>query len=124
MHNDVILGNIAARKAAEALVELITETAAAHSGSADSFWRVLVKAVPIEYIPKVASGVKAMTDREARLFENVAMPWGGHKGRRVRDVPVDYLTAVSGPSAFVGDIRRYLLSNRLQQEQEEAVTDD
>ncbi|MBN2024963.1 MAG: hypothetical protein JW809_19455 [Pirellulales bacterium] len=56
-----------------------------------------------------------MTDREARMFEDMAIPFGANATNRVGDVELRYLQRLADPPSelmrrFIEDVRRYLAS--------------
>lgn len=57
-----------------------------------------------------------MTDAEARRFDAEVIPFGLHKGERVKDVDLEYLRRLTDPSQFLRDLKRYLRSARVKNE--------
>ena len=113
-----ILENVAARRAAETVVVLMEEEATDPEISKDNFWKIVVGAIPKEYVPVQASpGLKPMTDMESQGFENTCMEFGKHNGERMGDVPIDYLFWLDEQDNFSKLLKRYLLSKRVQREQ-------
>lgn len=117
-----IASKIEARKAARELYEsLICEEAERIDEPQRAFfWGLLVDLVAQNVVPKPEPRTGPMTDEQAILFEkNVATPWGEHKGRRVSDVPLEYLVwLATQPQEFARDLNRYLASPRMQRQQD------
>lgn len=113
--------NVAARKAAETVVELLRDEAEQHGEALDSFWSTIVDAVPDGYFAEPLRDEPPMTENEAKAFEQRTMQFGAHTGKRVADVPLEYLFWLE--HAGKDDIRRllgrYLLSDRVLREQED-----
>jgi len=62
--------------------------------------------------------MEPMTDAQAKAFGASKMPFGMHNGRRVDEVPIDYLERVADPNEFQRALRRYLNSPRIKAERE------
>ena len=65
-----------------------------------------------------------MTNEEAKEFGNYLIPFGKYAGTRIDKVPLDYLLWIDSGHflAYIGfreNIHRYILSERIQREQEE-----
>ncbi len=107
-----------ARKAAALVVELIQDVL----DDALPDEREIVRGAILEALgagdqTTPAAPISAMTDQQARQFGRRSMPFGRHKGRRVDEVPLDYLVWLADHAAlFVADLRRYCRSPRLQSE--------
>ena len=111
--------NIAARKSAEAVIDLINgelRTLIDQHGqdSLIPFFATLRECygenltIRIETRPP---GPKPMNAAEARAFGQRRMPWGKHKGKLISETPVDYLQWVlDQPDTFKVEIERYLIS--------------
>lgn len=111
--------NIAARQAAEAVVDLINGELRTlidqHGQDAlapffatlrECYLDNLTVEVEVERAP-----ARPMTDGEASAFEARRMPWGKHKGKTIDEVPLDYLQWVlDQPDTFKVEIERYLIS--------------
>ncbi len=105
----------AGRERAKALVEFINgEVAADPEG--DIIRETLAKAfgqVAVQVVPD-----KPMTESEAVDFERRSMPFGVHASKQIKTVPLSYLLWLEGEEDFRRQLRRYLRSARMQQEQE------
>ncbi len=55
----------------------------------------------------------AMTDQEARDFEQTTVPFGEHKGRQVSEIPLDYWLFLT-ENEFSRQLFRYVRSDRFQ----------
>jgi uncharacterized protein (DUF3820 family) len=65
-------------------------------------------------------GLEPMTEDEAKCFGNSDMTFGHYAGRRIDDVPIEYLTWLTDQSrTFLQSIHRYLNSLRIKREREE-----
>lgn len=113
--------NKKAREEAEAAFLLACDAAHALPEELEKrFWEVLyfhvgkaVGAVEPEN-PKALQ----MSDTQARAFEKKLMPWGKYRGDPVGDVELDYLFFLAEkPDEFMADLRRYLRSDRVLQDQ-------
>lgn len=135
-----IAANIAARKAAETVVDLINGEL---RGLIDQHGRDAIgpffatlrecygnnltveKTVEVEHTPR---DPRPMTDDEASAFEARRMPWGKYKGKQIDEVPLDYLQWVlDQPDTFKAEIERYLASewvNKPEGECFEAVEEE
>lgn len=65
--------------------------------------------------PKERPKLIPMTDAEARMFEDMAIPFGANSTKRVGDVELRYLQRLVDPPSelmrqFLEDVRRYLAS--------------
>lgn len=124
-----IAARIEGRKLCETIFDMVAEEAralqAAHGRAAsESFWENFRTAFeghfPASATP--ADEHNPMSDVQARAFGERAIPFGQHKGRRVDEVPMDYLCWLAdSPEDFKGELRRYLRSNRLQREQDQSA---
>ena len=72
------------------------------------FWRRIKK----ELSPKDIDS-KAMTDEEAREFGTTIVDFGQYQGRRMDDMPLDYLEWLTAANA---KMQRYLRSRRIMAE--------
>jgi hypothetical protein len=116
-----IAENIAARKAAEELAELLGEEAIKH-GDSDHFWEVIARILPSKYRPTKQEAIgPAMTDEESREFEMRPMPFGTHMNKQIRIVPLDYLLWLEEQPDFRRDLNRYLRNPQIQALQESEV---
>ena len=114
--------NIAARKAADEAFELMSLAISEQSLSPEAAakaWRSIgdrIDAVTQTEREPVESP-NVMSDQEAKRFERSIVSFGKHKGKAIKDVPLDYLLWVDGDE-FRGDLRRYLKREDVQREQE------
>lgn len=118
--------NIKARQAAEEAVEICNGIVAYYVGDPEfglRFWEELDHRIGTRAgrlaREKAEADSSTMTDAEARLFGQSIVPWGAHKGATVDSVDLDYwfwMTEESG--GFIRELRRYLKSDRIQQEAE------
>lgn len=113
-----------ARESAEALAELVVaEYSALDSDPAEAFsaWIAgrLIQAGVIAAPPPAEPAVEPFTDEQSRWFGNRPMPYGKHAGSCIDQVPLDYLIWMAEqPDDFKDNLRRYIKSQRIQQEQE------
>lgn len=133
-----IAANIAARQAAETVIDLINgelrSLIDAHSQDAlapffttlRECYGVNLTVEVVKEVERAPRGPRPMTDDEARAFEKRPMPWGKHKGKLISEVPVDYLQWVlDQPDTFKVDIERYVRSDwvrdakKIEEEEEE-----
>ncbi len=59
--------------------------------------------------------VEPMTDVQAKAFEDTPMKYGKHVGKRIGDVPIDYLCYLADPNEWTKDLKRYLASDRVKE---------
>jgi len=84
----------------------------------DVFWRCFSNAAAkqvrkrVKAVIPITSVAPPMDELEAQEFEKEIIPVGKHKGKRVLDVPLDYLTHLADDSEFIRDLRRYVRSGR------------
>lgn len=119
MDQETIRARIDARKRASTVADLASDEAIQLPEAARvTFWGELWKlcGTPPRKAPQ-GPAIEPMTDRQARTFGAVAMPFGAHKGKRIDEIPLEYLGQITEPSPFIGQIRRYLASRRIQAEQ-------
>lgn len=109
-----LAANIAARKEAEALVELAGE-------QPRRFWEVLAELAVSKLPPKPVLPERdpPMTEQEALYFEEQSMPYGKHQGGLVGMVEPSYLLFLTEGDAFSKKLRRYVKSKRFQDRQED-----
>jgi len=120
-----IQANKAAREAAEAMADLMFDAGQELPLAVRRrYWEVLFLRTaewagkigephrPVEPAPRCEG---AMSDQEAKRFEQEVMPFGKHKGKAVVDVPLDYLFWLDGDE-FRRRLPGYLLSDRVQRE--------
>lgn len=118
--------NVRCRKAAEEAFALVSDSLREELGGEPELlgkaWQQVCDAIaavvqkPEEPAKPIAS--KAMSDAEAKRFENSTMQFGKHKGELVKDVPLSYLSWID-EDTFRADLRRYLLRDEVWREQEE-----
>lgn len=137
-----IAANIAARQAAETVVDLINGELRtlidAHTQDAlIPFFATLrecygdnLTVEVVKEVERAPRGPRPMTDDEARAFERRSMPWGKHKGKLISEVPLDYLDWVlDQPDTFKVDIERYVRSDwvrdakKIEEEEEQEEAD-
>lgn len=117
--NDV-RDRIAGRKAAETIVLLATEEAAAFGyHGKTSFWYTLADALS-KYLPQAspARQPEPMNDKAAQVFGQMEMKFGKYRGQPLDEVPVDYLVMLVDDNEWKQQVRRYLRSPRIQRELE------
>ncbi len=109
--------NIAARKAAETVFSLaVTEVPAEGE---QRYWETLARLVAAKLPkPEADPRTQPMTDEQVTHFGNgITMPFGKHTGKRIADVPLDYLIwLVEQPDAFKNELRRYIGNDRIKAE--------
>lgn len=124
--------NVALRKKARELLELsddhspaflrvLSSEALRQAGAADDQPR---RTGPVETRGSGSIGQPAMTDAEARAFERgEVMPYGKHRGKRIGEVPLEYLCWVRDKcdergayGQFVIAVQRYLRSPAIAEE--------
>jgi uncharacterized protein (DUF3820 family) len=118
-----IAANIAARQAAETVVDLINDELRGlidtHGRDAlVTFFATLrecyrdnLTVEVVKEVERAPRGPRPMTDSEASAFEARRMPWGKHKGKRIDEVPIDYLQwMLDQPDTFKVEIKQYLES--------------
>jgi len=64
--------------------------------------------------------LEPMTNDQCSKFERKEMPFGKYHGKRIINVPLDYLIWLS-EDEFQRDLKRYLSSPRIVSEQEEST---
>ncbi len=124
MDRMTIMANIEARNAADAVHNLASQEVRSHTGDAAlRFWRRMLVNVcavlPPQYHPQrlVETVDPPLTDTEARCFGRTTIPFGQHKGKRVDEVPMDYLLWLDDQPDFRRMLRRYLASDRIHGEE-------
>jgi len=123
-----ITDRVKARAEADEVADLAQSVADGLTGSSGvyEYWKRLVtrvavagatgpnKLTPAELDPRR----DVMTDSQARAFGNVLFSFGLHKGKRVDEVPLDYLVwLVEQKDPFKEQLARYVKSRRVQSEQ-------
>lgn len=51
----------------------------------------------------------SLNQEQVRKFENVEMPFGIHKGKKIKDVPFDYLCNLLDPNPFIKKLQQYVI---------------
>lgn len=114
--------NIAARDAAQAVIDLIIEAGVEHGVR---YWEHVEQAVSEIRRTQVPSpepcsqtGLKPMNRRESQQFELASMPFGKHEGEAVGKVDLSYLAWLDERDDFAVKLRRYMLSAERKRELE------
>lgn len=120
---------IDARREADEVAALISGSLAAlpNDDARVQFWKRLRSTTPIlvdgnagDAKPEKPEPLLPMSDRESKEFGGKPMEFGKHKGTRVDEVPLEYLLWLSQTKdQFKIDLRRYVMSRRIQAEQED-----
>lgn len=113
--------NIQIRKAVDEIWQFILDGEKL-TIDANKYYEYLVarlkKERPDLFMEKETTSVfKPMTNEESRKFGNELMKFGKHKGKRVDEVPEDYLEWLDAQPDFRMDLRRYLCSERVVHEE-------
>lgn len=118
--------NIEIRKEAEAACLLVIETAdALPEDHRQRFWEVVhfhvANAAGIVPDEDPADSTR-MTESQATAFEEMVMPWGKYQDYRIGDIEDhEYLCYMAEkPDEFKDQLRRYVRSDRVQREQDDA----
>jgi hypothetical protein len=113
--------NIAARKIGEEQAEFMLDVEAEHVAATalEDYWKPIVEGIPRKFLPIIPEKpIQPMTEQEAIQFERTKVPFGEHVGKDVSDVELRYLFWLAEqPDTFKTLVRRYLLSDRVQREQ-------
>jgi 5-methylcytosine-specific restriction endonuclease McrBC GTP-binding regulatory subunit McrB len=119
--DEKIRDNIHARESAHEIAQLARlESIGMRDGCRPRFWECLRDEISKEIPPPVVSTPRQMTDAEIREFGRSTMPFGVHLGKRIDNVPIDYLDWLLGNAAeFLVKVRQYLNSPRIQAEREQ-----
>lgn len=119
--DEKIRDNIHARESAHEIAQLARlESIGMRDGCRTRFWECLRDEIAQEIPPPVVSTPRQMTDAEIREFGRSTMPFGVHLGKRIDNVPIDYLDWLLGNAAeFLVKVRQYLNSPRIQAEREQ-----
>lgn len=122
MNEQTILDNKRGRETAQEVAQLARlETIAMSAQARARFWEQLQFEVAKE-LPQapVAAAPKQMTDAEIREFGRSIMPFGVHLGKRIDNVPIEYLDWLLGNAAeFLVKVRQYFNSPQIQAEREQ-----
>ena len=121
MNEQAILDNKHGRESAHEIAELArSETVLMREASRLRFWETLRDEVALQLPAQVVVGPRPMSDEEIREFGRSSMPFGVHCGKRIDNVPIEYLDWLLGDAAeFIRKVRQYLNSPRIQSEREE-----
>lgn len=66
---------------------------------------------------KATYALRVMTDEETRQFDEERIPFGKYEGEKISNVRLSYLALWNKQTCeFAVDVRRYLLSERIQRE--------
>ena len=108
--------NVAARMAAESLMDLAREEGQKHGSR---YWLLLAGMIDV-HLPKPTEKVEKtkkapMTAMEAKRFGKRTIPFGQFVGKMIDDVPLERLQWYADQT-FVDDLRRYLESDRVGRE--------
>lgn len=111
-----VIAKVAARDSAEELLKLIISEAAPHGSHAlELFQKLHTEIGQILRADRAAPqapatpGYRPMSDDEARAWERrTKINFGMHKGKLIKDVPVQYLAWLDGENDFARELHRYL----------------
>lgn len=111
--------NVFAGKAVKELLAMVP-TVLGEDVEEAKFWEVLAMQAAskcgMALVTPRDAGTTAMDDKAARAFEDVAVPYGGHKGERVGDVSPRYFIGLLD-GEFGRNLRRYVASRRFRERQ-------
>ena len=120
--------NVAARKSAQEVGKFIEWESSefADDGARRIYFEQLLHEVasrcPEEMPKPTAPGVVPMTDAEATEFVLRSMPFGIHVGKRVGDVPLEYLAWLADqPCDFEREVKRFIKNPTIQRQYEAEV---
>lgn len=121
MDDQTIIDNKRGRESAYQIAELARlETIPLSAVARSRFWESLRDEVAKEVPAPVVVGPKQMNDAELREFGRSTMPFGVHLGKRIDNVPIEYLDWLLGNAAeFLVNVRQYLNSPRIKAEREQ-----
>lgn len=121
MDEKTILENKRGREAAHTVAEFARlDSIGMSDGCRLRFWESLRDEIAKEVPAPVVAGPKQMTEAEIREFGRSTMPFGVHLGKRIDNVPIEYLDWLLGNAAeFLVKVRQYLNSPRIQAEREQ-----
>lgn len=106
-----VLANIVARKAAQDFIKLAPE-----EYDNDRFWETLATlaaAKVAKVVVDAGPGREAMTDVQAKRFEQTTIPRGAHKGEKVGEVECGYWASLADDE-FSRDLKRYVASEHFR----------
>lgn len=121
MDDRQVLENKHGRESAHEIAQLARlESIGMREGCRARFWECLRDEIAKEVPAQVVVGPKQMNDAELREFGRSTMPFGVHLGKRIDNVPIEYLDWLLGNAAeFLVKVRQYLNSPRIQAEREQ-----
>lgn len=103
---------IKAANAANSIIGLAIESV---TGNEQYFWEVIrdeaIKHAPMKSQP--VRGLEQMSTPQMKEFESTAMPFGIHKGKMIKYVPIEYLEWLinrNETDKFAEDLRRYIFT--------------
>ena len=121
--DDTILNRAAARESAQTAAELVLSEAGRHDTDAQvAFWSEIGRLLPLPPSPvrhPASTNVEPFNDAQARAWGKTRIPFGIHQGKRIDEVPLEYLEHIATSNEFQKHLRRYLASPRIQQENEQ-----
>lgn len=110
-----------ARKAAEAVLELLTELVA---GNSEHYWKIIREFAQKQVPSTVGVEVSPMSDKEARLFGETLMPYGKYSRVAVESVPVQYLDWLVGEKDdFKDQLKRYVQNDVVRRRFQDELED-
>ena len=120
--DDKILKRKEARDSARTAAELVLGEAGRHdTDSQVAFWEEIGRLLPLPPSPvrhPGTTGIEPFNDAQARAWGKTRIPFGIHQGKRIDEVPLEYLEHIATPNEFQKHLRRYLASPRIVQENE------
>ena len=115
-----ILKRKEARDSAQTAAELVLGEAGRHDSDAQvAFWEQIGRLLPLPPSPvrhPGTIGIEPFNDAQARVWGKTRISFGIHQGKRIDEVPLEYLEHIATPNEFQKHLRRYLASPRIQQE--------
>jgi uncharacterized protein (DUF3820 family) len=120
-----IEANLFARKVARQAYELLeAEAATCIEGSENRFWDVVLAKILEHQPPPPERADVPMTDKESKAFDSYVMPFGEHRGKAMREVPMGYLIWLAALDDVRAKVQRYLRSSRIANEIDQMNTED
>ena len=108
---EILAANIAARREAEEILELIGEKPV-------RFWRALAFQVKAKLPPEPEpEQPELMSEEQALRFERTRVPYGKYQDCDVDMVPTEYLCWLIDGNEFTNNLRRYLKTERFKRRQ-------
>ncbi len=128
--DNYVRSRVVGRTAATDLLSLIKEDLAALGPvSRQAFWEHLAEESrrmratfdsPSPGEPALDGDInQPMSDQAAASYGKVEVKFGKYRGRRVDEVPLDYLAMLVDDNQFKRQVRRYLASPRIKRELEQ-----